>query len=363
MLHCIIIDDDAMTQANLRFLCTKHPSLKLVQSFSSPVEALQFLENNPISVDLIFLDIEMPEMSGLDLLDLLSKPPMVIIVTTNPIHAFAAFEYKAVDFLKKPISKVRFEQAVQKAIVQDPNNREFDQRVEVIRNTIQKLAEEKRNMISLLAHDLRNPLFSLQIKVASLKAHRVQNKLAEDIEQAIYRIRHLTSLILRLQEDEALEISKISAPFALKPLLESVVGHLKTIADSRKVRISIQNNIPDAVVLAEPTLLEHIIENILSNAVKFSPEFGRVDISVSELNPQQLKIRISDHGPGISSQKLVNVFNASKPDMRQMEKGLGIGLSLSKRFAELMQIALEVEDTSIKGTTIALTLKQRPACN
>ena len=95
-------------------LCDKSANIDLLDSFDNGKDALQFLEAN--DVDLIFLDIEMPGMSGIELLDELKKIPQVIFTTSNKEYAYEAIEYEVTDFIKKPIEPLRFEKAVQKAI-------------------------------------------------------------------------------------------------------------------------------------------------------------------------------------------------------------------------------------------------------
>ncbi|MFZ4476839.1 MAG: ATP-binding protein [Saprospiraceae bacterium] len=360
MLRCIIVDDCPVASTNLRYLCNKYPSLTLVESFLNPDVALAFLTDHLDQVDLLFLDIEMPEMNGMQFLDRMLTPPMVIFTTTNPMHAYDAFEYKAIDFLKKPISKARFEQAVEKAILLNPKNELGENRTNMVIASIRKLNEEKRSMISILAHDLRNPLFSLQMKAANLKLHQSLNKMATDIEIAVHRIQQLTNLILKLEEDESMDLHKIMVPFALAPLINNVLKHLQLIANSKKVRINFKELANNASILAEPTLLEHIFENILSNAIKFSPEYGIIDVIISDNLDHTLMVRIKDSGPGIASQKMAGLFEKKKLNIHSLEQGIGIGLSLSKKFADLMHIEMGVENSTMQGTTVYLKI---PKCN
>ena len=113
ILKSIIIDDDIMARNALERLCLKNHNIELLGIFDDGESALKFLENT--DPDLIFLDIEMPQLSGLELLNRLAYLPMIIFTTSSPEYAYDAFEFHAVDFLKKPISLVRFEQAVNKA--------------------------------------------------------------------------------------------------------------------------------------------------------------------------------------------------------------------------------------------------------
>ena len=114
-LKCFIVEDEIMALKSLSNLCQKMEQLELIDALSNGEEALKRIESE--EVDLIFLDIEMPGMSGLELLDRLTVSPQVIFTTGNKEYAFEAFEYEVTDFLKKPITQLRFSKAVEKAIL------------------------------------------------------------------------------------------------------------------------------------------------------------------------------------------------------------------------------------------------------
>jgi DNA-binding LytR/AlgR family response regulator len=114
VLKCAIVDDSTLQRLSIVKLIEIHPSLDLVAEYNNAIEAKMGLANTEI--DLVFLDIEMPILSGFDLLDDLTNKPQIIFVTGKTKYAFKAFDYDAVDYLRKPISKERFLNAVHKAI-------------------------------------------------------------------------------------------------------------------------------------------------------------------------------------------------------------------------------------------------------
>ena len=114
LLNCVIVDDSSLQRLSIVRLVQSHPSLNLVAEYNNAIEAKLGLLNN--KVDLVFLDIEMPILSGFDLLDDLSVKPQIIFITGKTKYAFKAFDYDAVDYLRKPITKERFLSAVHKAI-------------------------------------------------------------------------------------------------------------------------------------------------------------------------------------------------------------------------------------------------------
>lgn len=113
MLKCIIIDDEEMARAIIEQYCSKLDHIQIVNQFNNALEAIQFINSN--KVDLVFLDIHMPELNGFDFIDSLNNPPNIILTTSDSEFALNAFEYKCiVDYLVKPIKLPRFIKAVTK---------------------------------------------------------------------------------------------------------------------------------------------------------------------------------------------------------------------------------------------------------
>ena len=114
LLNCAVVDDSTLQRLSIVKLIENHKSLNLVAQYTNAIEAKEGLATSEI--DLIFLDIEMPILSGFDLLDDLIEKPQIIFVTGKTKYAFKAFDYDAIDYLRKPISKERFLNSVHKAV-------------------------------------------------------------------------------------------------------------------------------------------------------------------------------------------------------------------------------------------------------
>ncbi|MGD9993492.1 MAG: DNA-binding response regulator [Bacteroidetes bacterium HGW-Bacteroidetes-4] len=113
-MNCIIIDDDPLSRKIIEGFIEKTDVLNLVGSFESPLSAFKAFDGDD-PIDLIFLDIEMPEMSGLEFINTLDSPPIIIIVTGQEKYALEAYEYDVVDYLLKPLALPRFYKSVNKA--------------------------------------------------------------------------------------------------------------------------------------------------------------------------------------------------------------------------------------------------------
>jgi DNA-binding LytR/AlgR family response regulator len=114
MIKAIIVDDEPLAQDVLETYIEKLPEITLIAKCSNALEANNCLKTE--DVDLMFLDIQMPQLTGIDFLKTLSNPPIVIFTTAYPNYALEGFELNALDYLLKPISLERFMKAVNKAI-------------------------------------------------------------------------------------------------------------------------------------------------------------------------------------------------------------------------------------------------------
>ncbi|KGO07942.1 LytR/AlgR family response regulator transcription factor [Dokdonia donghaensis] len=112
-MNCIIVDDETAARTIVSHLCNQVDNLTVVDDFPNAMQAIKFLNKN--EVDLIFLDIHMPDFTGFDFIDSLKNPPKIVLTTSDRDFAIEAFEYDCiVDYLVKPITLPRFLKAMQK---------------------------------------------------------------------------------------------------------------------------------------------------------------------------------------------------------------------------------------------------------
>ena len=113
-MKCIIIDDEATARAIISHLCSQVETLEVLEEFPNAIQAIKYLNKN--DVDLIFLDIHMPDFTGFDFIETLKNPPSIILTTSDKNFAIEAFEYDCIiDYLVKPVTLPRFQKAIQKA--------------------------------------------------------------------------------------------------------------------------------------------------------------------------------------------------------------------------------------------------------
>ena len=114
-MNCIIIDDEAAARAIIGQLCNSDKSLNVLEEFPNAIQAIKYLNQN--AIDLIFLDIHMPDFTGFDFIETIKNPPKIILTTSDPNFAIQAFEYDCiVDYLVKPIKPERFQKSIKKAV-------------------------------------------------------------------------------------------------------------------------------------------------------------------------------------------------------------------------------------------------------
>ncbi len=111
-LNCLVVDDEPLARDVLTAFIEENQELRLVHSCQNAIEAREILQHQ--EVDVVFLDIQMPEISGIEFLKSLRNPPMVVFTTAFPNYALEGFNLDAVDYLLKPFSKDRFNKAVSK---------------------------------------------------------------------------------------------------------------------------------------------------------------------------------------------------------------------------------------------------------
>lgn len=145
MLNCITVDDSIIQLRVISELVKRHPALKLVGEYTSAIETSEALKNT--KVDLIFLDIEMPVVSGFDLIGVLEENQQVIIVSAKKEYAYDAFRHDVTGFLGKPIVKEDFDRAIKRAIIFHENI--FNKKVT---DTSEDIIFVKSNLINKKVH-------------------------------------------------------------------------------------------------------------------------------------------------------------------------------------------------------------------
>src|SRR5580698_3166923 len=220
------------------------------------------------------------------------------------------------------------------------------------------LAEGNRMRTALLAavsHDLRTPLASIKASVSSLRQTDVQWSPADEadllatIEQHADRLDALIGNLLDMSRLHTGSLQPFLRPTAIDEVAPVAVGGLD---DSLRLELAVPEGFP--LVLADPGLLERVLANLFSNALRYSPAAQPPELQ-AELDSGMVRLEVVDHGPGVPDSQKERIF---EPFTRVADRhpGVGLGLAVAKGFAEAMGGRIEAGDTPGGGLTITVTL-------
>ena len=216
-LRCIIVDDEPLAIEILESYVAKVEQLQLVSTFRNAVSAFTFLQQH--SVDLIFLDIQMPKLSGIDFLKTLKNPPRVIFTTAFRDYALQGFELEIVDYLLKPIPFDRFLKAVAKVLHQPATN-STGSKPDVVPDNDVYFKVDKKMIKTKMADVLYIESIKDYVKVKTPEREIVTQQKISYLEESLPREQFLRihrSFIVNLEKIDAysatdVEIGKLSIP-------------------------------------------------------------------------------------------------------------------------------------------------------
>ena len=219
-MKCIIIDDEKMARVILKTLCNEIQSLEVLEDFPNAIEAIKYLNKN--RVDLIFLDIHMPNFNGLDFIRSLKDPPKIILITSDPNFAIEAFEYDfIVDYLLKPLQFDRFKKSIEKAKIKNltlvsnetntsTNEIENDFYISIDRRLI------KIDLLSIYLIEAKGDYIKIKTENKDYIVHSTLKKIEEKLPDSLFLKIH-RSFIINLKkiidiEDNSVLIKKDVIP-------------------------------------------------------------------------------------------------------------------------------------------------------
>lgn len=220
-MNCIIIDDESTARAIIAQLCTNIPSLNVLEEFPNAIQAMKYLNQN--EVDLIFLDIHMPDFTGFDFIQTLKNPPKIILTTSDANFAIEAFEYDCiVDYLVKPIALPRFEKAIQKAeniasnveVLSIPENEDSTSGNDLYVNIDRRLI--KIDIPSIYLVEAKGDYIHVKTETQNYTVHSTLKKIEEKLPDNLFLKVH-RSYIINIQkiidiEDNSVLIKKDVIP-------------------------------------------------------------------------------------------------------------------------------------------------------
>ncbi|HLN73460.1 MAG TPA: tetratricopeptide repeat protein [Prolixibacteraceae bacterium] len=224
----------------------------------------------------------------------------------------------------------------------------------------------KNKFFSILAHDLKNPFhtvmgysFLLSNNYESF-SDKERHKFALDINKSANNIFRLLENLLEWSKTQTGSLPYNPMEIELKQIIDNSLNVLNALAEQKNIQLIVQYN-QNIKTYSDPRMMETVLRNLISNAIKFTPEGGHINIEAQEIE-SEVRIMVSDTGIGLANEELEHLFRIDSKVKRKgtnNEDGSGIGLILCREFVNMNKGRLWAESTPGKGSTFSFTI---PAC-
>ena len=369
-LRVLVVDDEAgMRYSVMRALRTFEVHLPDIEGAvrfeldeaESGEAALALINESP--PDLMLLDHKMSGISGVDLLERLrGREPAILTIM---ITAFATIETAvratksgAYDFIAKPFTPDELRETLRKAAVHL-----------LVQRQARRLAREKRRVrfefISVLGHELKSPLGAIE-SYLNLVRQKAAGDLVEGylpmIDRCLVRASGMRKLIEDLLDVTRLESGEKRREFSEVDVVEAAraaIEGVRPAADARGIGIELACEGP-LRMRADRGEIEIVLNNLVSNAVKYNRDGGRVDVRLTGAD-ERVTIAVRDTGIGLSAEdagRLFHEFARIKNENTRDIPGSGLGLSIIKKIADLYRGKVGVESDPNVGSTFSVSLRQ-----
>jgi len=368
IIETILIVDDNIANLEIARTILSDYGYEVIVATSAN-EALEILKYE--KPDLILLDIMMPEINGFDLCQTLKAnneikdiPIIFLTALTQPEDLVRGFEYGGADYITKPFSKdVLLTRAKNQLELVKKNRIIIQQNKDLL-----KLNNEKNALLAIAAHDLKNPLQAI-LGSAELIERKIVNENIEIntelIENIKYSSKKAINIIVDLLDVQAMEEGRLQLKMELVDardvVIESIDEFLQA-ANKKHVKLNYDEDDNECKIITDKNKLTRVIDNLISNAIKFSTPGTEVKISCKNINigtnEDIIRITVSDQGPGFSKDDLKHLYSKfSKLSARPTgeESSTGLGLSIVKKMTDLLGGIVELETKAGIGSTFKLS--------
>jgi signal transduction histidine kinase len=222
----------------------------------------------------------------------------------------------------------------------------------------------RREFIANITHDLRTPLTSLQgyletllMKQGQLTDDEQRNYLATAVKHS-ERLGKLVAALFELAKLDSTDVQVRAETFSIDELIQDILQKFRLAADQKRVVLDMDTADDLPQVQADIGLIERVFENLIDNALRYTPEDGEIHIKAAR-EQDRVRVRVSDTGSGIAPEDITHLFDRYYRMDRSRKgpaAGSGLGLIITKRILELHGSDLEVTSTVNRGTTFAFTL-------
>lgn len=369
MAERVLIVDDERTNRTLLRAYLASSGLQVLEADRADVA----LERARLeAVDLVLLDVLMPGMNGFEACRALKAgsreylPVILLTGLSEQEDRNAGLEAGADDFLSKPVDRRELILRVQAFLRIRRQERQIREQEQELRRQLIETAQLhalKEELFALIVHDIRNPLTGaagfLELLRDALVAR--SDPLADQAAQALRstdRIEELLRTVLEVQmlESGVVPLQRSRGP--LRPLVEEAIQSLAGAARATDIAIDLQPG-DDLEVEVDRHLIRRSIENLLANAIKYSPRRGRIEVSVDG-DERGVELAVGDQGPGIPDtlkSVLFQKFGSVEAKTGSIRRGHGLGLHLVKLVASAHHGSVDARDRPAGGTTFVISLR------
>ncbi|NNL08793.1 MAG: hybrid sensor histidine kinase/response regulator [Croceitalea sp.] len=361
--YILAVDDEQLNIELLKFILERNDYE--FQGTSDDEYFFEILEER--LPDLILLDVIMPRIEGFELCEKIKSIPkyknIPVIFLTGKVNVkdkVKGFEVGGVDYVTKPFNEQELIARIQT-------------HVELIRakNQIEKQAENLRQsnilkdrMFSIIGHDLRSPLSAAKLKMDFIMRGIIDPKADNFLDGTVYELLktmdealNLLQNLLGWAKSESDQIQIIPEKLDINDLVEQTFRLLKLGSEHKK--IVLVNNLPEGTfVYADMNTTKTVLRNIVSNAIKFTPVDGQIQVNLKK-DKQKAIIEIEDNGEGIPKEDIKKILNPNEHFSKlgtEKEPGTGLGLVLCQNFVNKNGGQLRIKSEVGKGSVFYFDL-------
>ena len=354
----LVVDDNA---ENLKVVGNffKEKDYKIALALDGE-SALSILDNNDI--DLILLDVMMPVMNGYELCrrikskDKIREIPVLFLTAKSQTEDLVeGFNAGGVDYISKPFNR-------DELFIRVKNHLDLS----TSKKKIIEMNITRDKLYSIIAHDVRSPLTEIQFTLKTISKGLLDTS-SEEFKKMMLLLEKSTSQTKTLLDDllEWLKFqgSKMTMNYTnlnIGNVVNVCVGFLNGLAVRKNICIE-QLIADNTFAFADEQTIRAVFRNIISNAIKFTPEFGSIKIYCEKVG-DFVKIIVQDSGVGMSSDVIHKIMDKKvyySSLGTQKESGSGLGLQIVKDFVALNNGSLQIESTEGKGTSLIVNLRIR----
>ncbi|MFO7843692.1 MAG: response regulator [Bacteroidales bacterium] len=366
-LNVLVVDDEPGIRSGvsriLNNFSVSYPFMDSDYGFnvvetSTGEEAIEIIENQDIEI--VLLDNKLPGIQGTDVLEHINKykPEILVMMITSYASlelAVKATNQGAYDFIPKPFTPQEL-----KSALENVSKHIF------LRGMTRKLNKEGKEIryqfLSVLSHELKAPLNAIEGYLKIMQERQAGDKIDDYdqmIDRSLHRINGMRNLIMDLLDLTKIKLEKKTDKFQqvkVSEIAQNAIEAINPYAIQKDVQIFLHDK--DVEINIDPGDLEIIFNNLISNAVKYNKNNGRVDVFIDRKD-NLLIIKIKDTGIGLSEDEIKNLFEEFfrvKNEQTKHITGSGLGLPIVRKVLDIYNGDIQVESKVDEGTAFSVTI-------